>query len=69
MADEQNHEHTDSSGERALSDADVAAIVRQLRKEVIESFYNDIGRGVWAMAQRVFIMGLVALAAYGFFRK
>lgn len=55
--------------ERRLTDADVAAIVAQLRKEVVKDFYTDIGRGVWAMAQRVFIMGLVALAAYGFFKK
>jgi hypothetical protein len=62
------HERNDD-GERRLSDADVAAIVRQLRKEIVQDFYSDIGRGVWAMAQRVFIMGLVALAAYGFFNK
>lgn len=59
----------DKTERRLLSDADVAAIVHQLRKEVLQQFYTDIGRGVWAMAQRVFIMGLVALAAYGFFRK
>jgi hypothetical protein len=55
--------------DRRLSDSDVAAIVRQLRKEVVEEFYSEIGRGVWAMAQRVFIMALVAVAAYGFFKK
>lgn len=63
------HEPESSADGRRLTDADVTAIVRQLRKEVVQEFYTDIGRGVWAMAQRVFIMGLVALAAYGFFKK
>ena len=66
-------EHQDSGAlpadGRRLSDADVAAIVRELRKGVVEEFYRDIGRGVWAMAQRAFIVGLIALAAYGFFKK
>jgi hypothetical protein len=64
-----NEAQAPEAAERRLTDADVAAIVAQLRKEVVKDFYTDIGRGVWAMAQRVFIMGLVALAAYGFFKK
>lgn len=62
------HEHH-SDAERKLSDADVAAIVTQLRKEVIENFYIDIGKGVWAAVQRAFIVALIAIAAYGFYNN
>ena len=46
---------------RNLTDDDVAAIVSSLK----ESFFSNVGQGVWAFAWKAILMGLVALAAYG----
>jgi len=50
--------------ERNLTDADVAAIVEGLRKEVVESFYRDLGRGLWGAVVKVVITALIGVAAY-----
>lgn len=54
--------------ERNLSDADVKEIVDQLEARVAARFYNDVGRGVWAMAWKAFIVALVGIAVYGSMR-
>lgn len=51
--------------ERKLTDADVVSIVEQLERRVTERFYKDLGRGVWALAWKTIVIGLIALAAYG----
>lgn len=58
-------ETTALPGPRHITDADAEAIARALEKRVIERFYKDLGRGVWAMAWRVILAGLIAVAAYG----
>lgn len=50
---------------RVLTDADVNAIAEALRVKVKEDFYHDLGRGVWGMAWKAIILGIVSVAAYG----
>lgn len=50
---------------RHLTDADVEAIVSTLQVRVVKRFYTDLGRGVWGLAWRGIVLGLVAIAAYG----
>lgn len=50
--------------ERKLTDADVKAIVAELRREVTSTFYEDLGRGLWAAVVKVVIAALVGIAAY-----
>lgn len=51
--------------ERTLTDADIEAITNSLRKKIITSFYLDVGKGVWSIAWKVILIGLLFLAAYG----
>jgi len=50
--------------ERKLTDADVKAIVAELRREVTETFYQDLGRGLWAAVTKMVIAALIGVAAY-----
>ncbi|API60541.1 hypothetical protein BSL82_15660 [Tardibacter chloracetimidivorans] len=52
-------------GGRTLSDQDVQAIVFQLRQQLTDEFYNDLGRGLWAWIKKIAIGAILALAAYG----
>jgi hypothetical protein len=49
------------SEERKLSDADIAALAKALKTE----FYLNLGKGVWALAWKVVVLLVVAVAAYG----
>lgn len=51
--------------ERTLTDADVEAIVTKILQRWVESFYKDLGKGIWERAKQVLMLGIVALAAYG----
>lgn len=51
--------------QRNLTDADVAAIVVALRKEMTETFYKDFGRGVWGILWKVSLVAIATIAAYG----
>lgn len=50
--------------ERKLSDADVKAIVAELRREVTSTFYEDLGRGLWAAVTKIVVAALIGIAAY-----
>ena len=50
---------------RNLTDADVRAVVDEMEKRMVDRFYGDIGRGVWAIAWRVIVLALLGLASYG----
>jgi hypothetical protein len=50
---------------RTLSDADVKAIAAQIEVGITQRFQLNVGRGVIAMAWKVVMYALVALAAYG----
>jgi len=51
--------------ERTLTDADVEAIVTKLQQRWAESFYKDLGKGVWERAKQTIMLAIVLLAAYG----
>lgn len=53
------------SDPRNLTDADVEAIVAKLKNELVEDFYGDLGRGVWAFVKKALIGLLLLLAIYG----
>lgn len=53
------------TGPRNLTDADVEAIVAKLKTELVEDFYGDLGRGVWAFVKKALIGLLLLLAIYG----
>ena len=50
---------------RTLTDADIQALTEQLREKVIREFYQDLGRGVWALVWRAVVLAMIAVAAFG----
>lgn len=50
---------------RTLTDEDVDAIAGRLEERVIERLQLNVGKGILAAAWKWFIVGLIALAAYG----
>lgn len=50
---------------RLLSDDDVKAIADELEKRLLERFYSDLGKGVWAAIWKAGIAILIAIAAAG----
>ncbi len=50
---------------RTLTEADIEAIVTQLRAELTRQFYNDLGRGVWSAVKTLLIAVALVLAAWG----
>jgi hypothetical protein len=52
--------------ERRISDADVTAIVDELRAELARQFYDDLGRGIWSALKTLAIAAALALAAWGY---
>lgn len=56
---------TENNNERKISDADVKAIVTELRKEMSDQFYDDIGRGVWAAVKAFIGAAVLLLIAWG----
>lgn len=50
---------------RTLTAADVEAIAEALKGSFKEDFYNDLGKGVFALFKKVFYILIVAVAAYG----
>ncbi len=50
---------------RNLTDDDVKAIVEKMEAAVVARFYNDLGRGVWAVVWKAIVVALIGIAAYG----
>lgn len=50
---------------RLLTDDDVKAIADALEQRIVERFYSDLGRGVWAVIWKAAIAVAIALAAAG----
>jgi hypothetical protein len=53
---------------RTLTDEDVEAIAEVMTARLEEKFYKNLGKGVWAMFQKVAIVVIVAIAAWGYSR-
>ena len=52
-------------GERNLTDADVAAIIKGLKAELVTDFYGEVGRGVWSWIKKAMFGLLLLVAVYG----
>ncbi len=50
---------------RLLTDDDVKAIADALEQRIVERFYSDLGKGVWAAVWKAAIAILIAFAAAG----
>jgi tetrahydromethanopterin S-methyltransferase subunit G len=46
---------------RNLSDDDISELVKQLKAE----FFSNVGKGVWSLAWKGFVIGLIILSLYG----
>lgn len=55
-------------GQRNLTDADVEALADEMEKRIANRFYGDVGRGVWALAWKALLLGILGIAAYGSFK-
>lgn len=54
---------------RTLTDADVEAIADALQERIKAEFYQDLGKGVWSLAWRGFVVMVIGIAAYGWAHK
>lgn len=48
-----------------LSDEDAEKIAAALEKRLIGRFHVNLGKGVWKLAWRAIVFGLIVLAIYG----
>jgi hypothetical protein len=53
------------TGKRNLTEADVEAIVNSLEKQMVNRFYTNLGKGVWAAVWAVIVAAALALAVLG----
>lgn len=53
---------------RNLTDADIDALTKRLEDAMVRRFYLNLGEGLWALVWKVFVLGAVALAAYGAYK-
>lgn len=51
--------------ERTLSDSDIEAIVEKTSDVLMQKFYTNLGRGIWAVVWKAVVLGALALATYG----
>ena len=51
--------------DRNLTDADVEAIVMELKTQLVTDFYGEIGKGVWGLFKKALLPLLLILAVYG----
>jgi hypothetical protein len=47
---------------RLLTDEDTVVLATEIRKQMKETFFNDLGRGFWAVVWRGLIIAAIALA-------
>lgn len=47
---------------RLLTDEDTVALAAEIRKQMKDSFFNDLGRGFWAVVWRGLIIAAIAIA-------
>lgn len=59
------HHQPEERRARALTDDDVQALADEMERRMVARFYGNIGKGVWGLAWRAILGGLVVIAAYG----
>lgn len=55
----------DECEKRNLTEQDVQAIVDELESRLEKRFFLNLGRGVWSIAWKVAITGVIILSAIG----
>lgn len=60
-------QHTEEQ-HRSLSDEDVQAIADALEARMVSRFYLNLGQGVWAVAWKAIVVGIIVIACYGAFK-
>lgn len=50
---------------RTLSDDDIDAITDALHAKIVNDFYGNVGKGMWAVVWKVIMGAMIGLAAYG----
>lgn len=53
---------------RNLTDADIEALASRMEDAMVRRFYLNLGRGVFAYVWKVFVLGMIAVAAYGAYK-
>ena len=53
------------SEDRNLTDADVTAIVSELKEQLVTDFYGEVGKGLWAWVKKALFVLLFILALQG----
>lgn len=53
---------------RNLTDADIRALVDELENRFEKRFYLNLGKGIWSIAWKVVVAGVLILAAVGSFK-
>lgn len=53
---------------RNLTDDDIQALADAMEKKMVNRFYSNLGRGVWGIAWKILVVGILAVAAYGSLR-
>ena len=53
------------SDDRNLTDADVEAIVAELKEQLVTDFYGGVGRGIWGWVKKALFVLLFLLALQG----
>ncbi|MBW7837984.1 MAG: hypothetical protein H3C28_15260 [Sphingomonadales bacterium] len=51
--------------DRKLTDADIEALSAALHERIIQDFYRDLGRGLWAWFWKAGLLIMISIAAYG----
>lgn len=57
------------NNERNLTDADVKALADEMEGRLVSRFYSNLGQGVWSVAWKLVVVGIIALVAYGSLKK
>lgn len=53
------------SEDRNLTDADAQKVAEELKKLLVQDFYQEVGKGVWGWVKKVAVLILLLAAAYG----
>jgi len=62
MSGQQNHRVVEVSH---LTEEDAELLARKLEERLVQRFHMNLGKGVWALAWKVILGVVLAVAAYG----
>jgi hypothetical protein len=56
-------------GPRNLTEGDVKALVAEMRAQVTEQFFQDLGKGLWGLFRASFLAVILAVLGYATWMK